>query len=74
MRRNLNIPSSKPFVWVYYDTVPRAVPGYIGGFGDITEARWHVDLHKRCGVRTYNLKGGPLLVEKRNAFMLFYQI
>ena len=34
----------------------------------------HVDLHEPCGVRTYNLKGEPLLVKKRNAFMQFYQI
>ena len=36
--------------------------------------RAHVDLHKRCGFRTYNLKGGPLLFKKRNSFMQFYQI
>ena len=36
--------------------------------------RAHVDLHKRCGVRTYYLKGGSLLLKKRNAFMQFYQI
>ena len=34
----------------------------------------HVHLHKRCGDRKYDLKGGPLLVEKRNAFMQFHRI
>ena len=47
---------------------------------DITATRWsarheaHVEFQKRCGGRTYNLKGGPQLVKKRNAFIHFYQI
>ena len=54
----------------------RSVQGYYrNALAQARSARHgaHVDLHKRCGVRTYNLKSGPLLVKKRNTFMQFYQ-
>ena len=34
----------------------------------------HSHMFKRCGVRKYNLKGGPLLAKKQNAFLQFYKI